>query len=163
MTMQTDKPTADQLARAGTRAIETYFRDRKTEPITAGDGRFSVFIPGGEATETLQLALASTPASRGVLARVKARRTVALDDIPRALLLVNHWNRSNPLPHVALATRGDGTDTVGHLLVEALLPASPDIAEDLVANFIDAVVAGGRQFWSGKAIAAVTSPMPQKP
>src|SRR5690606_14822092 len=90
--------TPDQLARDGVTAIEAYFAARDATPVTAGDGRFSIYVPGGQGTETLQLALASTPAARGILARVKARRTIAQADWPKALLLINKWNRSSPLP-----------------------------------------------------------------
>lgn len=153
--------TADQLARDGVTAIEAYFSTRGTNAVTEGDGRFTIFIPGGEGTETLQLALASTPASRGILARVKTRRTVAQADWPKALLLLNRWNRSSPLPHAVLAARGDDDNAIGHLLVEALLPAAPGIDHDLVARFIDSVVGGARQFWSSVAIRTITTPLPE--
>ncbi len=152
--------TADQIARKGSAAIEAYFASRGAEAVTEGDGRYTIFIPGGDDTETLQLAVASTPASRGILARVKTRRTVARDDWPKALLLLNRWNRSSPLPHVVLAARGDAEDAIGHLLVEGLLPASPDIDDTFVAHFIDTVVAGARQFWSSVAIRTITTPLP---
>lgn len=152
--------TADQLARDGVAAIEAYFAARNASPVTAGDGRFSVYVPGGDQTETLQLALASTPAARGILARVKARRTVAQADWPKALLLANKWNRSNPVPHVVLSTRGSGADATGHLLVEGLLTPTAGIADAQVARFVDTVVAGARQFWSSDAVRAVTSPLP---
>ncbi|HET8930133.1 MAG TPA: YbjN domain-containing protein [Acidimicrobiales bacterium] len=152
--------TADQLARDGVKAIEAYFTARGADAVTEGDGRFTIFIPGGESTETLQLALASTPASRGILARVKTRRTVAQADWPKALLLLNRWNRSSPLPHAVLAARGDNDNAIGHLLVEGLLPASPGVDDDTVARFVDTVVAGARQFWSSVAIRTITTPLP---
>jgi len=158
--MTTTTATADQAARDGVAAIEAYFVARGAEPVTAGDGRFSIFVPGGEGTETLQLALASTPASHGILVRVKTRRTVAQADWPKALLLLNRWNRSSPLPHVVLAARGAGEAAVGHLLVEGLLPAAVGVDADLVARFVDGVVAGARQFWSSTAIRAITTPIP---
>ncbi len=161
--MSSDTITADQLARDGVSAIEAYFAARNADAVTEGDGRFTIFIPGGEATETLQLALASTPASRGILARVKTRRTVAQADWPKALLLINRWNRSSPLPHAVLAARGDNDNAVGHVLVEGLLPAAPGIDHDLAARFIDSVVAGARQFWSSVAIRTITTPLPTPP
>lgn len=151
--------TPDQLARDGVAAIEAYFAARNAAAVTAGDGRFSIYVPGGDSTETLQLALASTPAARGILARVKARRTVAQADWPKALLLVNKWNRSSPLPHAVLATRGSGAAATGHLLVEGFLTPMPGIDAAQVARFVDTVVAGARQFWSSESIRAITTPM----
>ena len=151
--------TTDQLARDGVTAIAAYFEARGASAITAGDGRFSIFVPGGDDTETLQLALASTPAARGILARVKARRTIAQADWPKALLLANKWNRSSPLPHVVLATRGSGADAVGHLLVEGFLTPTVGIDGAQVGRFIDTVVAGARQFWSSESIRAVSTAM----
>ncbi|MCB0976784.1 MAG: YbjN domain-containing protein [Acidimicrobiales bacterium] len=152
--------TPDQLARDGVTAIEAYFSARNATPVTAGDGRFSIYIPGGEGTETLQLALASTPAARGILARVKARRTVAQSDWSKALLLVNKWNRSSPLPHAVLATRGTGSAATGHLLVEGYLTPMPGIDAAQVARFVDTVVAGARQFWSSDSIRSISTAMP---
>lgn len=152
--------TPDQLARDGVTAIEAYFAARDATPVTAGDGRFSIYVPGGQGTETLQLALASTPAARGILARVKARRTIAQADWPKALLLINKWNRSSPLPHAVLSARGSGSAAVGHVLVEGYLTPMPGIDPAQVARFVDTVVAGARQFWSSEAMQAVSAPIP---
>ena len=152
--------TPDQLARAGVTAIESYFSARGLTPVSAGDGRFTVYVPGGEGTEDLQLALASTPAARGILARLKARRTVAQADWPKATLLINQWNRSSPLPHVVLAARGTGSSATGFLLVEGFLPPASEPDADQVVRFIDTVVAGARQFWSSQAIRDLSSPLP---
>ena len=152
--------TTDQLARDGVAAIEAYFAARNASPVTAGDGRFSVYVPGGDQTETLQLALASTRAARGILARVKARRTIASSDWPKALLLANKWNRSNPVPHVVLSTRGSGDTATGHLLVEGLLTPTAGIGDDQVARFVDTVVSGARQFWSSPAVRSISAPLP---
>lgn len=156
----TTNTTTDQLARDGVAAIEAYFASRNATATTAGDGRFSIYIPGGDDTETLQLALASTPAARGILARVKVRRTVAQADWPKALLLINRWNRSSPLPHAVLAARGSGADAVGHILLEGYLTPMPGIDADQVARFVDAVVAGARQFWSSDAMRTVSAALP---
>lgn len=158
--MSTTETTPDSYARAGAKAIEAYFAAKGTTPVTKGDGRYTVYIPGGDGTANLQMALASTPAARGVLARCKARRFVDRKDWPRALLLVNQWNRSSPLPHVVLASRGDGDQAVGFLLVEGFLapPTNPD--PDQINRFIEVTVAGARQFWSSQAIRQITKPLP---
>ena len=152
--------TPDELARAGSQAIEAYFASRGTEPVTAGDGRYTTYIPGKGATADLQLSLASTPAARGILARVKARRTVAMNDWPKALLAVNKWNRSSPLPHAVLAVRGEGDQSAGVLLIEGFLPFSSEPDADQVRRFIELVVAGGRGFWAGGTVRKLTRPMP---
>jgi hypothetical protein len=151
--------TPDQLARDGVAAIEAYFAGRNATPVTAGDGRFSIFVPGGDGTETLQLALASTPAARGILARVKVRRTIGQADWPKALLLINKWNRSSPLPHAVLSARGTGAGATGHVLIEGYLTPMPGIDAGQVARFVDTVVAGARQFWASEAMRAVSSPI----
>ena len=76
------------------------------------------------------------------------------------MLLANKWNRSNPMPHVVLSTRGSGPDASGHLLVEGFLTPTAGISDDQVARFVDAVVAGARQFWSSEAIRGLTAPLP---
>lgn len=145
-----------EIAQAGARAIEAHFESAGMSPVTSGDGRFVIYIPGKGQAEDLQLTLASTPASRGILARVKARRSIEAADWPRSLVLVNKWNRSCPLPHATLSATG----TVGAFLLEGSLPPSLEYPESLVARFIDTVVVGARQFWSGTAIRTVTQPWP---
>lgn len=156
--MPTTKP--DTLAKAGADSIEAYFSQRGATPVSAGDGRFTVYIPGGDGTEDLQLSLASTPAARGILARVKARRIVSQADWARAQVVVNRWNRSNPLPHAVLAARGSGSEAVGVLLVEAFLPPSATPDEDQIRRFIETVVAGARRFWSSPGVRELTRPLP---
>lgn len=151
--------TAVDAARAGAQAIESHFEAQGLKPVTSGDGRFVIYVPGKGEVEDLQLTLAATPAARGVLARVKARRTVAPEDWGRALVLVNKWNRSCPLPHATLAASGEA----GALLLEASLPPALEYPEGMVGRFIDTVVLGARQFWSGKAIRSVTHPQPSAP
>ena len=146
------------MARAGARAVEDYFQHRKIAPVTAGDGRYVVYVPGNGQAVDLQLTLAATPAARGVLARVKARRTVAPADWGRAMTLANKWNRSCPLPHVTLSARGTGADAVGAFLVEAALPQAPEYSPEQMSRFIDTVLVGARQFWSGDAVAAIARP-----
>ena len=158
MTPTTTKP--DEFARAGAQAIEAYFAAKNTTPVTAGDGRYTIYVPGSTGTANLQLSLASTPAARGILARVKARRYVDQADWPRALLLINQWNRSSPLPHVVLATRGEGNAATGHLLAEGFLPPPTTADPDQVTRFIETVVAGTRQFWSSQSIRQLSKPIP---
>ena len=160
MTTTTPAATPDQFARAGAQAIEAYFAGKGATPVTRGDGRYTVYIPGGDGTANLQLALASTPAARGILARLKARRFVEQKDWPKALLLINQWNRSSPLPHVTLATRTEGDRPVGFLLVEGFLPPPSTPDSDQVNRFIETVVAGARQFWSSQAIRQLSKPVP---
>ncbi len=157
----TAEPTtsSDKLARAGAKAIEGYFAARGATPMTAGDGRYTIYIPGGDGTADLQLALASTPAARGILARLKARRIVEQINWPRASLTINQWNRSSPLPHVVLAARGEGESAVGFLLVEGFLPPPTNPDPDQVNRFIETVVAGARQFWSSPAVRDMTRPL----
>lgn len=149
----------DALAKAGADAIEAYFTTRGTSPVTAGDGRFTVYVPGGEGTDDLQLSLASTPASRGILARVKSRRAIAPSEWPAAGLVANRWNRSSPLPHVVLATRGDGDTAVGTFLIEGFLPPSATVDPDQVRRFAEAVVAGARQFWASPSVRHLARPL----
>lgn len=146
------------LARVGVAAVETYFRSKNLQPVTAGDGRFVVYVPGNAETADLQLTLAATPAARGILARVKARRTVDAQNWGRALVLTNKWNRSCPLPHATLVTRGSGGQAVGAFLLEGSLPQAEEYSELQVARFIDTIVLGARQFWAGEAIRLVTRP-----
>lgn len=155
--------TPDSFARNGAQAIEAYFAARGASPVTKGDGRYTVYVPGGDGTANLQLALASTPAARGILARCKARRFVARSDWPQALLLLNQWNRSSPLPHVVLASRGEGQAATGFLLVEAFLPPPTTPDADQVSRFIETTVAGARQFWSSQAIRQITKPLASAP
>lgn len=147
---------AVDIAQAGARAIEAHFQSAGLTPITSGDGRYVVYIPGKGQVDDLQLTLASTPASRGILARVKARRSVAPDDWGRALVMVNKWNRSCPLPHATLSSTAD----VGSFLLEGSLPGSEEYPAPLVARFVDTVVLGARQFWSGGAVRELTHPWP---
>lgn len=152
--------TPDTLARAGATAIESYFASRNVEAVTAGDGRYTVYVPGGDGTEDLQLSLASTPASRGILARVKTRRMIPAADWPKALLIANQWNRSSPLPQVVLASRGSGPDAVGALFLEGFLPPAVDVDPDQVRRYIETMVAGARQFWSSDTVREVARPLP---
>lgn len=144
--------TAVDAARAAAQAIEDHFTAQGLSPLTSGDGRFVVYIPGKGDVEDLQLTLAATPAARGILARVKARRSIEPGDWGRALVLVNKWNRSCPLPHASLAATGNA----GSFLLEGSLPPALEYPEGLVGRFVDTVVLGARQFWSGDAIRAVT-------
>lgn len=148
--------TPDQLAAAGAQAIEAYFAGHGATPVTAGDGRYTVYIPGGEGTEDIQLSLASTPAARGILARAKARRVVPPADLARVAIMVNQWNRSSPVPHAVLATRGEGDRAFGTVFLEGFLPPSTEVDNDQVRRFIEIVVAGSRQFWSSPAIQTAT-------
>lgn len=151
-------PTINEIAAAGARAIESYFAGHNTTPVTAGDGRFTVYIPGGDAAEGIQLSLASTPAARGILARAKARRIVANTNLSRIGLVINQWNRSSPMPHAVLATRGEGADSFGTIFLEGFLPPGNEIDETQVSRFIETVVAGSRQFWSSPAVQNLTQP-----
>jgi len=159
-TTTTTTTSPDQLARAGVIAIEAYFSARGLTPVSAGDGRFTVYVPGGSGTQDLQLGLASTPAARGILVRLKARRTVAQAHWPKALLLANQWNRSSPLPQAVLAARGSGSAATGFLFVEGFLPPSSEPDPDQLTRFIDTAVAGARQFWSSAAVRDLTTPLP---
>lgn len=152
--------TPDSLARLGAQAIERYFASRNAEAVTAGDGRYTVYVPGGDNGENLQLSLASTPASRGVLARVKARRVVPEAELPRALLAVNRWNRSSPLPHAVVATSA-GEESVGTVFLEGYLPPGPSVDDDQVRRFIEAIVAGSRHFWSSDTVRELTRALPR--
>lgn len=147
---------AVDFARAGAQAIESHFQAAGLNPVTSGDGRFVVYIPGKGEAEDLQLTLASTPASRGILARVKARQSVEPQHWGRALVLINKWNRSCPLPHASLSATG----IAATFLLEASLPPSPEYPTVMMARFIDTVVVGARNFWSGAAIRAVVTPWP---
>lgn len=160
MTDTGSRMTPDQFARNGAKAIEAYFHARGATPTTKGDGRYTIYIPGGDGTANLQLALASTPAARGILARTKARRFIAHTDWPRALLLINQWNRSSPLPHVTLATRGTDDKAIGFFLVEGFLPPPSTPDPEQVNRFIETVVAGSRQFWSSRSIRQITKALP---
>ncbi len=160
MTDTSTRSTPDQLARNGARAIEAYFEAKNATPTTSGDGRYTVYVPGGDGTANLQLALASTPAARGILARLKAQRFVAHPDWPRALILINQWNRSSPLPHATLATRGSGDKAIGFLLVEGFLPPPSNPDQQHVERFIETIVSGARQFWSSQSIRTITKPLP---
>lgn len=160
MSTTTPAATPDQFARSGAQAIEAYFESKGTTPVTNGDGRYTIYVPGGDGTANLQLALASTPAARGILARLKARRFVDQKDWPTALLLINQWNRSSPLPHVTLATRDQGDATVGFLLVEGFLPPPTVPDPEQIHRFIETVVAGARQFWASQSIRKLTKPVP---
>lgn len=151
-------PHPVDMARAAAHAVEDYFRARQISPVTSGDGRYVVYVPGNGDAIDLQLTLAATPAARGILARVKARRTIAPTDWGRAMTLANKWNRSCPLPHVTLSARGSGPAAVGAFLVEAALPQAPEYAQEQVTRFIDTVLVGARQFWAGEAVRAITRP-----
>lgn len=155
--------TPDTLARAGATAIEAYFASRNATPVTAGDGRYTIYIPGGEGTEDLQLSLASTPASRGILARVKTRRGIPAADWPKALTFANQWNRSSPLPQAVLASRDSGGQAVGALFLEGFLPPSEQVDADQLRRFIETVVAGARQFWSSDKVRDLTRAVPPAP
>ncbi len=148
------------LAKAGAKALESYFAERGATAVTAGDGRYTIYIPGGTETENLQLALASTPAARGILGRAKARRVVSPDQWPKAAMIANQWNRSNPLPHVVLATHGGGADATGSLFLEGFLPPAASVDADQVRRFVDALVAGSRLFWSSETVRGISSPLP---
>jgi hypothetical protein len=153
--------TPDTLARTGAKAVEAYFASRNVEAVTSGDGRYTVYVPGGGETEDLQLSLASTPASRGVLARVKARRVVPAADLAKVMAAANRWNRSSPLPHVVVATRGMGDQAVGTVFLEGFLAPAAELDTDQVRRFIEAVVAGSRQFWSSPTVRDLTRPLPR--
>jgi hypothetical protein len=150
----------NELARAGAKALESYFASRGASPVTAGDGRYTIYVPGGSETENLQLSLASTPAARGILGRVKARRVIEPANWARAAMVANHWNRSNPLPHAVLATSGDGEAATGSLFLEGFLPPAAVVDEDQVRRFTDSLVAGSRVFWSSETVRNISSPLP---
>ena len=152
--------TPHDLAKAGAKALESYFAERGASAVTAGDGRYTIYIPGGSETENLQLSLASTPAARGILGRTKARRVVGRDQWAKAVMLANQWNRSNPLPHVVLATHGEGEGATGALFLEGFLPPAAAVDADQVRRFVDSLVSGSRLFWSSPTIRAITSPLP---
>lgn len=152
--------TPDTLARAGATAVEAYFASRNAKPVTVGDGRYTIYIPGGDGTEDLQLSLASTPASRGILARVKTRRGIPAADWPKALTFANQWNRSSPLPQAVLASRDSGGKAVGSIFLEGFLPPAQEVDPDQLRRFIETVVAGARQFWSSDKVRELTREVP---
>jgi hypothetical protein len=126
-------------------SIESYFAARGVTPATAGDGRYTMYVPiGGGSDERLQVSIAATDRSAGVMARVRAVRAVPREQFPQALMACNEWNRRSPTPRAALAQRGDGAEC----LLEDWLPASDAPASDQVARFVDAVVGGARRFWA---------------
>jgi hypothetical protein len=128
-------------------SIESYFAARGVTPETAGDGRYTMYVPlGSGSDERLQVSIAATDRSAGVMARVRAVRAVPREQFPQALMACNEWNRRNPTPRAALAQRGDGA--VAECLLEDWLPASDAPAPDQLARFVDAVVGGARRFWA---------------
>ncbi|KAA0236108.1 MAG: hypothetical protein JJLCMIEE_00777 [Acidimicrobiales bacterium] len=136
-------------AEAGAEAIRHYFEQRSVEPVGGDDGRFTVYVPTANGDdERLQVGLASTPVSRGVVARVKAPRRVSEDNFPAVLWLCNEWNRRNPLPRAALSVGEVDGARVGTCVLEGWLPATAEYPEDQLTRFIDSVVSGARSFWA---------------
>lgn len=143
----------EALVAAGAAAITGYLKDRGVEAVTSGDGRFTVYVGIEDGSdERLQVSLASTPGTGGILARVQARRRVNREDWPKVLVIANEWNRRNPSPRAALAQRGQAERVVGVILLEAWLPATATYPPDQVRRFVDSVIGGARRFWSSGAI-----------
>lgn len=141
------KPAGQPQAKTGAKAIEAYFAKRGVKPVTNGDGRYTVYVPlGPETDERMQLSLACTPRSAGILARIRLQRAVEREQFPQALLACNQWNRRNPTPRAAMAPRGDGS--LAECLLEDWLPAAPKPAADQMTLFVDAIVGGARRFWA---------------
>lgn len=147
--------------RAGAAAVERYLTARGTRPVRLGEGRYAVYVPGRSGMPDLELVLASTAASRGVLARVRTLLRVSQDQTPRALQLANKWNRACVMPHAVLATREVGDDLESMLLLEGYLVPVRAWDDDQVGQFVEQVISGSRRFWASTTVRGLCTRPPR--
>ena len=81
------------------RAVEQHLTSRGVRPVRIDEGRFAVYVPGGGRIPDLEVMLTATAATRGILARVRTLLRVPQESAPKALHLVNRWNRTCVMPH----------------------------------------------------------------